>query len=79
MTYEVDDASGSLLVTAEQETLAGLSSPRDIGLGSSGRLLALGVVGESVLLEGVGAEEEKLLGAEQVPDARVSMRHAMRC
>lgn len=71
-THEVDDASGSLLVAAEQETLAGLGGPGNVGLSGAGRLLGLGVVGEGLLLEGVGAEEEELLGADQVPEVVVS-------
>jgi hypothetical protein len=69
-TYQADDARGVLLITNEEKTLASLGGPGDVRVSSLGGLLALEVVGESLGLNGVSAEEEELLGGDEVP-ARV--------
>lgn len=66
-THQVNDVVGSLLVTGEEETLAGVSSPRDVVESTLGGLLGLLVGLESLGLDGLGAEEEELLATEQVP------------
>ena len=69
-TYKVDDASGGLLVAAEEEALAGLGSPGDIGVVGGGVLLVLEVVGEGLGLVRVSAEEEELLAGDEVPSSQ---------
>jgi hypothetical protein len=66
-TYEVDDARGGGLVTDEEKTLAGLSSPSNVGLGNLSRLLSLLVGRQSLGLNGLGAEPEELLAGNDVP------------
>ncbi|KAI6761303.1 hypothetical protein HG531_001856 [Fusarium graminearum] len=58
---------GVLLVTNEEKTLASLGGPGDVRVSSLDGLLALKVVGESLGLDGVSAEEEELLGGDKVP------------
>ena len=66
-TYQADDARGVLLVTNEEKTLASLRGPGDVRVSSLSGLLALEVVGESLGLNGLSAEEEELLGRDEVP------------
>lgn len=66
-TDQVDDVVGGLLVTGEEETLAGVSSPGDVVEGALGGLLGLLVSLEGLGLDGVRAEEEELFATEQVP------------
>lgn len=67
ITYQADDARGVLLVTNEEKTLASLGGPGDVRVSSLGRLLALEVVGEGLGLNSLSAEEEELLGRNEVP------------
>lgn len=67
LAYQADDASGSLLVTKEEQTPTGLGGPGNVVVGSLGRLLSLLVVSKSLRLDGIGAKEEELLGGNQVP------------
>lgn len=69
--YQVDDAVGGLLVTNEQKTLAGVSSPGNVVLGNLSVLLSPLVGGEDISLDGLGAEEEEGLAGNQVPVAMV--------
>lgn len=57
----------SLLVTTEEETLAGVGSPGNVVDGSLSVLLALLVGVESLGLESLRTEEEEVLATEQVP------------
>jgi hypothetical protein len=66
-TYQADDARGVLLVTNEEKTLASLGSPSNVRVSSLGGLLALEVVGESLGLDSLGAEEKELLAGDKVP------------
>lgn len=66
-THQVDDDVRSLLVAREEETLASVSSPRDVVESALGGLLGLLVGLESLDLNGFRAEEEELLATEQVP------------
>lgn len=63
--YQADDARGGLLITNEKKTLSSGGGPGDVAVGSLGRLL--GVVSESLGLDGVGAEEEEFLASDEVP------------
>lgn len=67
IAYQVDDAVGSLLVTNEKKTLAGVSSPGNVVLGNLSVLLSPFVGGEDISLDGLGAEEEESLAGNQVP------------
>lgn len=64
--------SRGLLVTSEQETLAGVSSPGNVVQSALSGLLGLLVSLESLSLEGIVAEEEELLASDQVPESLVS-------
>jgi hypothetical protein len=64
---QADDARWVLLVTNEKKTLASLGGPGDVRVSSLGGLLTLEVVRESLGLNGVSAEEEELLGGNEVP------------
>jgi hypothetical protein len=69
-----------LLLTKEKKTLAGVGGPCNVGMGSLSGLLTLLVGREGLGLNGVGAEEEELLGGNQVPGAAqkfVSKFHAL--
>jgi hypothetical protein len=68
LAYQVDDASGGLLVTNEKKTLAGVGSPGNVVLGNFDVLLSPLVGSEKVRLDGLGAaEEEKCLASDEVP------------
>jgi hypothetical protein len=66
--YQADDARGSLLVTHEKKTLAGLGSPGNVGVSSLGRLLSLEVGREDLGLDSLDTEVEELLSGDQVPE-----------
>lgn len=69
-TYKVQDTSrrGLVLRTLddEEQTLTGLGSPGDGGVGDSGLLILL-VGGELLGLDGVVAEVEEALGEAKAP------------
>lgn len=67
IAYQVDDAVGGLLVSNEEKTLAGVSSPSNVVLGNLSVLLSPLVGGEDISLDGLGAEEEESLASNQVP------------
>lgn len=67
IAYQVDDAVGSLLVTNEKKTLAGVGSPGNVVLGNLSVLLSPLVGGEDISLDRLGAEEEESLAGNQVP------------
>lgn len=68
---KVDDVGRSSLVTSEEETLAGMSSPGNVVDGVLGSLLGLLVGLKSLGLNGVRAEEEELFAGNQVPRAEL--------
>lgn len=65
-TYQANDARGVLLVTNEEKTLASLGSPSNIGVSSLSGLLALQVVGKSLGLDSLDAEEKELFAGDEV-------------